>query len=51
MFERAGVAFSHVTGSTLIASATAKRQELARGGMDLTPYYPFEEDIRHFHAT
>lgn len=20
------------------------------GGMDLTPYYPFEEDIRHFHA-
>lgn len=21
------------------------------GGMDLTPYYPFEEDIRHFHAT
>lgn len=21
------------------------------GGMDLTPYYPFEEDIRHFHGT
>jgi coproporphyrinogen III oxidase len=21
------------------------------GGMDLTPYYPFNEDIRHFHAT
>ena len=21
------------------------------GGMDLTPYYPFVEDIRHFHAT
>jgi coproporphyrinogen III oxidase len=21
------------------------------GGMDLTPYYPFEEDVRHFHAT
>jgi len=20
------------------------------GGMDLTPYYPFEEDIRHFHG-
>lgn len=20
------------------------------GGMDLTPYYPFEEDVRHFHA-
>ncbi len=21
------------------------------GGMDLTPYYPVEEDVRHFHAT
>ncbi len=21
------------------------------GGMDLTPYYPFEEDIRHFHRS
>jgi coproporphyrinogen III oxidase len=21
------------------------------GGMDLTPYYPFEVDVRHFHAT
>ncbi|MGA8052589.1 MAG: oxygen-dependent coproporphyrinogen oxidase [Burkholderiales bacterium] len=21
------------------------------GGMDLTPYYPFDEDARHFHAT
>ena len=21
------------------------------GGMDLTPYYPFEDDIRHFHTT
>ena len=21
------------------------------GGMDLTPYYPFEEDARHFHAS
>ncbi len=21
------------------------------GGMDLTPYYPFADDIRHFHAT
>lgn len=20
------------------------------GGMDLTPYYPFEEDVRHFHS-
>jgi coproporphyrinogen III oxidase len=94
VFERGGVAFSHVTGSALPASATAKRPELAGrafeamgvslvlhpenpycptahmnvralvatkageapvgwfgGGMDLTPYYPFEEDIRHFHGT
>ncbi|MCB1951134.1 oxygen-dependent coproporphyrinogen oxidase [Denitromonas sp.] len=21
------------------------------GGMDLTPYYPFEEDVRHFHGS
>src|SRR5690606_3747346 len=21
------------------------------GGADLTPYYPFEEDVRHFHQT
>ena len=21
------------------------------GGLDLTPYYPFEEDVRHFHRT
>lgn len=21
------------------------------GGLDLTPYYPFEEDVRHFHQT
>jgi len=94
VFERGGVAFSHVTGAALPASATAKRPELAGrafeamgvslvlhpenpycptahmnvralvatradeapvgwfgGGMDLTPYYPFAEDIRHFHAT
>ena len=93
VFERGGVAFSHVTGSALPASATAKRPELAGrafeamgvslvlhpknpycptahmnvralvaskpgeapvawfgGGMDLTPYYPFAEDIRHFHG-
>ena len=94
VFERGGVAFSHVYGQTLPASATAKRPELAGhpfeamgvslvlhpespycptahmnvralivkpvdaepvvwfgGGMDLTPYYPFEEDVRHFHAS
>ena len=93
VFERGGVAFSHVSGPALPASATAKRPELAGrsfealgvslvlhpqnpycptahmnvraliaskpdaapvawfgGGMDLTPYYPFEDDIRHFHA-
>ncbi len=94
VFERGGVAFSHVSGAALPASATAKRPELAGrafeamgvslvlhpenpycptahmnvralvaskpgaepvgwfgGGMDLTPYYPCEDDIRHFHAT
>jgi coproporphyrinogen III oxidase len=95
VFERGGIAFSHVSGPALPASATAKRPELAGrafealgvslvlhplnpycptahmnvralvaggsdkfaptgwfgGGMDLTPYYPFEDDIRHFHGT
>ena len=93
VFERGGIAFSHVSGPALPASATAKRPELAGrafeamgvslvlhphnpycptahmnvraliasqagaapvgwfgGGMDLTPYYPYEDDIRHFHA-
>ena len=93
IFERGGVAFSHVNGPSLPTSATDKRPELAGcsfeamgvslvlhpenpycptahmnvraliackdgaqpvgwfgGGMDLTPYYPFEDDIRHFHA-
>ena len=96
-FERAGVNFSHVTGDSLPASATAHRPELAGrrweamgvslvlhprnpycptshmnvrffvahpraddaagaapiwwfgGGMDLTPYYGFADDCRHFH--
>jgi coproporphyrinogen III oxidase len=96
LFERAGVMFSHVTGTKLPPSATANRPELAGrafeaigvslvlhprnpyvptvhmnvrafiagasdaaaepvwwfgGGMDLTPYYGFEEDARHFHRT
>ena len=94
VFERGGVAFSHVSGTALPASATAKRPELTGcafeamgvslvlhpenpfcptahmnvralvasrpgknpiswfgGGMDLTPYYPFADDIHHFHAT
>jgi len=92
-FERGGVNFSHVTGDSLPASATAHRPELAGrkweamgvslvlhprnpycptshmnvrffvatkdgaepvwwfgGGMDLTPYYGFEEDCGHFHG-
>ena len=94
LFERGGVNFSHVRGSTLPPSASAHRPDLAGrgfeamgvslvlhprnpycptahmnvrffiatqegktpvwwfgGGMDLTPYYPFEEDVRHFHRT
>ena len=94
LFERAGVGYSHVYGSNLPPSASAKRPELAGrsfqalgvslvlhprnpyvptvhmnvrfflaekagaeavwwfgGGMDLTPYYGWEEDARHFHRT
>lgn len=92
VFEQAGVNFSHVTGDSLPASATAQRPELAGrsfeamgvslvihphnpyvptshanvrffiaskegcepiwwfgGGFDLTPYYPFREDVEHWH--
>lgn len=94
VLERGGVAFSHVAGDKMPASATQHRPELAGskweamgislvmhprnpyaptshanvrmflahkpdggkvfwfgGGMDLTPYYGFEEDVRHFHQT
>ncbi|HUX91763.1 MAG TPA: oxygen-dependent coproporphyrinogen oxidase [Gallionellaceae bacterium] len=94
VLERGGVAFSHVQGDKMPASATAHRPELAGcsweamgvslvlhprnpyaptshanvrmfmakkpdgssafwfgGGMDLTPYYGFEEDAQHFHQT
>ena len=94
VLERAGVGFSHVTGDTMPASATAHRPQLAGrawqalgvslvfhprnpyaptvhlnvrffvatqdgaepvwwfgGGMDLTPYYGFEEDAVHFHRS
>jgi len=94
VFEQAGINFSHVTGDSLPASATAHRPELAGrgfeamgvslvihprnpyvptshanvrffiaekegedpiwwfgGGFDLTPYYPFEEDVIHWHQT
>jgi len=94
VFERAGVGFSHVSGTRLPPSATAHRPEIAGrewgamgvslvlhprspyvptvhmnvrffraqapegkgedvwwfgGGMDLTPYYPFDDDCMHFH--
>lgn len=94
VFEKAGVAFSHVRGASLPASASAHRPELAGrgfeamgvslvihprnphvptshanvrfftatagdmdpvwwfgGGFDLTPYYPVDEDVRHWHET
>ncbi|MSQ88491.1 MAG: oxygen-dependent coproporphyrinogen oxidase [Betaproteobacteria bacterium] len=89
LFERGGVSFSHVSGSSLPPSASASRPQLAGqgyeamgvsvvlhprnpycptvhlnvrffssastwwfgGGMDLTPYYGFEEDAQHFHFT
>jgi len=93
VFERAGCAFSHVTGRQLPGSATQHRPDLAGasfeamgvslvfhprnpyaptvhmnvrmlaalptggepvhwfgGGMDLTPYYGFQEDAAHFHT-
>jgi coproporphyrinogen III oxidase len=93
VFEQAGVAFSHVHGPALPASATASRPDLAGygftalgvslvlhpknpyvptthmnvryfiaekhgapsawwfgGGFDLTPFYPFEEDVVHWHT-
>jgi coproporphyrinogen III oxidase len=98
VFEKAGVAFSHVSGTKLPPSATVHRPELAGrawealgvslvihprnpyvptshanvrffiagrgesdpssppvwwfgGGFDLTPYYGFEDDARHWHRT
>ncbi len=94
VFERAGVNYSRVAGSSLPPTATAERPELAGrkfqamgvslvvhprnpyvptshanvrfflaerdgsepvwwfgGGFDLTPYYGFEEDARHWHET
>jgi coproporphyrinogen III oxidase len=94
LFERAGIAFSHVRGQAMPGSATQHRPELAGrafeamgvslvmhpenpycptahmnvrffvatradaepvwwfgGGMDLTPYYPFADDVVHFHRS
>lgn len=93
VFEQAGVGYSEVSGTSLPASASAHRPELAGapwqavgvslvihpqnpyvptahanvrffqarpegrdpiwwfgGGFDLTPFYPFDEDIRHWHT-
>ena len=42
----------HMNVRFFIASADGKDDVWwFGGGMDLTPYYPFEEDVRHFHAT
>ena len=42
----------HMNVRCFIASAPGKADVWwFGGGMDLTPYYPFEEDVRHFHAT
>jgi coproporphyrinogen III oxidase len=92
VFEKGGVAFSHVMGDQMPGSATAHRPELQGrswqamgvslvihpenpyvptshanvrffvaekegeepvwwfgGGFDLTPYYPFKEDVIHWH--
>ncbi|GIU11681.1 oxygen-dependent coproporphyrinogen-III oxidase [Shewanella sp. c952] len=94
VFEQAGVNFSHVTGASMPASATAHRPELAGrsfeamgvslvihpknphiptthanvrffiaqkegadpvwwfgGGFDLTPYYPYLEDVVSWHQS
>jgi coproporphyrinogen III oxidase len=94
VFEQAGIAFSHVHGPGMPASATAHRPELAGrafeamgvslvihplnpyaptshanvrffiatkeneapiwwfgGGFDLTPFYPFRDDVVHWHET
>ena len=94
VFEQAGINFSHVTGASLPAAASARRPELSGrgfeamgvslvihprnpmvptshanvrffvahsedaepvwwfgGGFDLTPYYPFHEDVLHWHET
>jgi len=94
VLERAGIGFSHVSGSSLPPTAAANRPEIAGrrweamgvslvlhprnpyaptthmnvrffiataddaepvwwfgGGMDLTPYYGFDEDARHFHRS
>jgi len=43
---------AHMNVRCFVALATAADEEDVfwfGGGLDLTPYYPFEEDVRHFH--
>ena len=44
----------HMNVRCFVAQATTDDQEDVfwfGGGLDLTPYYPFVEDVRHFHQT
>lgn len=44
----------HMNVRCFVAQATTADQQDVfwfGGGLDLTPYYPFEEDVRHFHQT
>jgi coproporphyrinogen III oxidase len=61
VFEQAGVNFSHTLGKTLPTShANVRYFEATKpdgevvwwfgGGFDLTPFYPFDEDVRHWHT-
>ncbi len=43
---------AHMNVRLFVATATDRQPVWwFGGGMDLTPYYPFEEDVVHFHAT
>ncbi|WP_313951772.1 oxygen-dependent coproporphyrinogen oxidase, partial [Accumulibacter sp.] len=43
---------AHMNVRALVATkADAEPAWWFGGGMDLTPYYPFAEDVRHFHAS
>ncbi|MFA7670588.1 MAG: coproporphyrinogen III oxidase, partial [Burkholderiaceae bacterium] len=44
----------HMNVRCFVAQASAPGEEDVfwfGGGLDLTPYYPFEDDVRHFHRT
>src|SRR5690606_25438374 len=45
---------AHMNVRCFVAKATTPEEEDVfwfGGGLDLTPYYPFEEDVRHFHRS